>query len=54
MHQIITSRKVRWMGHVIYIEDMRNTVKILFGTLQRGPHTRVQGTDRRMIFGWIL
>jgi hypothetical protein len=39
--RVIKSRRMRWVGHVVCIEEMRNAYKILVGRFRRGRMNRV-------------
>jgi len=48
------SRRLRWAGHVVNMEEMRNIYKILIGKPEGKNHLEDLDIDGRIIFEWIL
>jgi hypothetical protein len=51
---VIRSSRMRWVGHVAYMGDMRNTYKILVRKLKGKDHLGGRGISGRIILKWIL
>jgi hypothetical protein len=47
-------RRVRWVGHVAHLGEMRNAYKILSDSLKGRDHLEDLGMDGKIIFEWIL
>jgi hypothetical protein len=45
----IKSRRMRWVGHVEHMEEMRNAYKILVGKPEGKKHLEDKGVDGRII-----
>jgi hypothetical protein len=52
--RMITSRKMRWAGHVAHVGGVRNSYIILVGNLKGRNHLEGLDVDRKIILKWIL
>jgi hypothetical protein len=53
---MIKSRRMRWGGHVMHMEEMRNAYKISVGKPagKRPDHSKEVDLDGRIILKWVL
>jgi hypothetical protein len=51
---MIKSRRMRLVGHVARVEEMKNAYKILVGKPEGKRQLGRQGIDERMILKWVL
>ena len=51
---VIKSRRMRWAGHVVRMEEGRGVHKVLVGNLRERDHLGDQNVDGRIILRWIL
>jgi hypothetical protein len=55
LHQIITSRKIRWVGHEECIGEVRNTTwKVSLENLKVRDNLEDLGVNIRIILDWVL
>jgi hypothetical protein len=47
---VIKSRRMRWVGHVASMKNMRNAYRILVGNLKARGHSEDVGVDGKIIF----
>jgi hypothetical protein len=52
--RMIKSRRMRWVGHVVHMGEMRNAYKILVGKPDGRDHSEDLGIGGRIIIKWIL
>jgi hypothetical protein len=48
------SRRMRWVGHVAPVEEMKNACRIWSGNLTGRDHSEDLGVNGRLILEWIL
>jgi hypothetical protein len=48
------SWRMRWLGHVLYVGEMRNTYKVSVGKPEGKNHFRDLGIGGSVILKWIL
>jgi len=48
------SRRLRWVGHVACMGDMRNLFKMLVGSPKGKDHSQDEGLGGRIILEWML
>jgi hypothetical protein len=51
--KVIISRRIRWVGHVACLGEMRNA-KFFLQNLKGKYHFEQLGVDRRIVLEWIL
>jgi hypothetical protein len=52
-HYYLT-RRMRWLGHVARMGEMRNVYKILVGKTEGKEHLEDLRVDGRIILDWVL
>jgi hypothetical protein len=50
----VMKSRMRWVGHVARMEEMRNSYNILIGKSERKNHLEDLGIDGGIILEWIL
>jgi hypothetical protein len=51
---VMKSRRMRWVGHVARMEEMRNVYCVLVGNPEEKDNLEGTGVDERIILKWIL
>jgi lipase chaperone LimK len=51
---MITSRTMRWAGHVERMGEIRNAYNFFLGSLEERNHSKDLSVGRRIILKWIL
>ena len=51
--RVITSRRMRWAGHVAHLGEKRGCAESCFGNRREGDHWGDLGLDGWIILGWI-
>jgi hypothetical protein len=52
--RVIKSRRMRWVGNVGSMGEMRNVYKTLAVNLKKRGHLEYLGVDGRIILEWVL
>jgi hypothetical protein len=52
--RVIKSRRMKWMGHVSRMGEVRGVYRFLVGKLRERDHWGDPGVDGRIILRWIF
>jgi hypothetical protein len=52
--RVVKSRSVRWVGHVVCMEEMKNIYRILVGKPEGKDRSEDLDVDGRIILEWFL
>ena len=52
--RVIKSRRMRWVGHVVRMDESRGAYRVLLGNLRERDHVEDPSLDRRIILRWIF
>jgi hypothetical protein len=52
--QVIKSRRMRWVGHLVHIKDKRCAYRVSLGKREERDHFEDLGVDGRIILKWIF
>jgi hypothetical protein len=52
--RVIKSRRMRWMRHVAFMGDIRNTYSMLITKHRRKYHLEDKSVNGKIILEWIL
>ena len=52
--RVIKSRRMRWAGHVVRMEECRGLYRVLVGKTEKREHLGDTGVDGRIILRWLF
>ena len=51
---VITSKRMRWAGHIAYMGERKDAYKVLVGNMRERDYLYDPGVDGRIILRWIF